>query len=889
MRIAYASVPFVAVAFAAIILLPFATAAQELAQAEATQWEAGADLRVYSIGTGLGSLPDLLESQTPNYNVKISTLDLDGERGDFGTIRDHFYTTITARLRLPTAGEYKFRLTSDDGSALTIDGKSVLDHDGLHGPTAVEGSVTLAAGYCQLAIEHFENGGGEMVRLEWQQPGAEEFSVLDAEHLTTPAGWVRVTSPGTKKVRGPSDAPGDGRPLTAVHPSYTVMQARPDSFRPKVGGLDILGEDRLVVCCWEPDGGVYILDDYRSGDPEGITVTKFAEGLAEPLGLCVVEDRIFVLQKQELTELIDYDNDGIADEYVCISDRWPVTSNFHEFAFGLVHVQGWLYFNLAIAIDPGGKSTQPQAPNRGRTARVQIETGRTRFISSGLRTPNGIGYASERFIYIADNQGDWLPCSKIIQLRRGDFYGSRAALPKDWQEKAPTPPVVWMPQNEIGNSPAEISEFRGGLFHQHLAVCDVTHGGIKRIFLEDVKGVRQGALFRFTQGLEAGINRMKVLPDDGTILVGGIGSGGNWGQTGKLSYGLQQLVPTGPPTFEMQAVRIRSNGFLVEFTKPVDPSSLPPLTDFRCQLYRYVPTAEYGGPKVDLRNLTPQSVSLSKDRRQLFVEIPEIPTDHVFYLRLPSTLRSQRHEALWSTEVWYTINRVPEGKVHTPWPAATRRPHNELTVAEKRTGWQLLFDGTQTSQWRGYKQADFPSRGWHAEDGCLKHDAGGGGGDIITRERYDNFDFQCEWRIAPAGNSGIMILVNEGDGPTYTTGPEMQVYDDYHWQPNAKTASGSLYDLVPCDRDVSRPAGEWNHVRIKLHNRRLEQWFNGVRVVAVELHSKRWEQLVAASKFATMPNFAKKLDGHIALQDHGDEVWYRNLKIRRLPSTTKKE
>lgn len=872
----------------AAVAAPQAAPGTPTAPGGTAQWEPGGDLRVYSIGAPLARVPDLLEGQTPNFNVKIAAIDLDGKKGSFGDLTDHFYTTVTGRLHIQASGSYKFRLTSDDGSILSLNGSVLLNHDGLHGATSLEGAIDLTRGYAALELRHFENGGDDTLRLEWQQPGETQYSVVTDEHLSTPAGWVRVTSPGHKKVRGPSDPPGDGRPLTGVHPAYEVRTARPAHFHPKVGGMDFLPDGRLILCTWDEHGSVHVLDRVDDGIADEITVSTIASGLAEPLGLCVVEDRIFVLQKQELTELIDRDGDGTIDEFACLNAEWSVTANFHEFAFGLVHHEGWLYFNLAIAIDPGGKSTQPQAPDRGRTARVEIATGELEFLTTGLRTPNGIGRAEDGSIYLTDNQGDWLPCSKLLHLRPGAFYGSPAALPAGSAVGTVTPPVVWMPQNEIGNSPGEVIQFRDGPFAGQLGVCDVTHGGIKRVFVEEVAGVRQGALFRCTQGLEAGINRMKSRAD-GVIFVGGIGSGGNWGQAGKLKYGLQQLQLTAGSAFEMLAVRIHANGFEVTLTEPIDPGSLPAAEAYQCQFFRYVPTAEYGGPKRDLREATPESVTLSADRSRLFFEFAELPTDHVFYLRLPRTLRSESHKALWSTETWYTINRVPAADasprrraVHPKFAPAPVVTHNQLRPAEQAAGWQLLFDGTSTSSWRGYKQANFPDQGWVAEGGTLKHHAGGGGGDIITVEQYENFDFECEWRIAAGGNSGIIYLVNEGDGATWSTGPEMQVLDDYRWQPDPATAAGALYDLVPCHRDVSRPAGEWNHARVKVIDRHVEHWLNGVRVVSIKLESPEWQRRLAASKFASMPGFAKARRGHIALQDHGDQVEYRNLKIRRL-------
>ncbi len=852
---------------------------------DARVFEPGVNLAIYAIGAPLTLVPELIEGQTPNTNRLISSIDLLDTRGDFADHEDQFLTVITGRLQVEVSGEFGFRLTSDDGSNFWLDDRLVIDHDGLHGATVKSNVLELESGYHTFTVRHFENGGGAILKLEWKPPGVDEFEIIPRKHLSTPAGVVRVTSPGNKKIeplRSP-DPPGDGRPLVHVHPSYDVMTCRPDDFQPKVGGLDFLSDGRMIVSCWNATGEVYVLDGVHGTNREEITAKRFAWGLAEPLGLSVVGDRIFVLQKQELTELIDHDGNGEADEYRCISDSWSVSPNFHEFSFGLVHLDGWLYFNLAIAIDPGGKSTRPQAPDRGRSARVELATGKLEFVAEGLRTPNGIGLTRNGQIFIADNQGDWLPASKIVHLQIGAFYDSRAALPKNWQEKERTPPVAWLPQNEIGNSPGEISVFPHGPFMGQLAVSDVTHGGIKRVFMENVRGRLQGAAFRFTQGLEAGINRMKIR-EDGTIFVGGIGSGGNWRHDGKNLYGLQRLSENGEPSFEMRAVRAKTNGMEIEFTEPLAPSHGERVEDYTISMWRYVPTSEYGGPKVDERQLVPKSASVSADRRKVFLELDHLLPDHVIYLRLSGQLRSVSHRALWSTECWYTLNGIPKhrpGVVGRPSPVVR---NNVLSDEEKAAGWELLFDGKAITRWRGFRSDSLPRRGWVVEDGCLMHVRGQGGGDLVTTEAYDDFEFECEWMVEPGGNSGIMYNVSETRGATYETGPEMQVLDDaLHGDgKNPLTSAGSLYALISCRRPVSRPAGEFNHARIRVEGNHVEHWLNGYKVVEYRLDSPRFTKLVAGSKFSRMPEFGKMASGLIAIQDHGDEVRFRNLKIRRL-------
>lgn len=208
---------------------------------------------------------------------------------------------------------------------------------------------------------------------------------------------------------------------------------------------------------------------------------------------------------------------------------------------------------------------------------------------------------------------------------------------------------------------------------------------------------------------------------------------------------------------------------------------------------------------------------------------------------------------------------------------------NQLSPGEARDGWTLLFDGQDPSSWRGYQKDGFPGQGWSVKDGCLHHAKGGGGGDLISVGQYRDFDFQFDWKVAEGANSGVMYRVAESAGTTWQTGPEYQVLDDGLFQKlNPKNSAGALYALYAPKNKVLKPAGEFNHGRIRLQDRRLEHWLNGIQVVSCRLGSPEWNALVEASKFKAYPGFGLQEIGHLALQDHGDEVWYRNLKIKDL-------
>lgn len=225
---------------------------------------------------------------------------------------------------------------------------------------------------------------------------------------------------------------------------------------------------------------------------------------------------------------------------------------------------------------------------------------------------------------------------------------------------------------------------------------------------------------------------------------------------------------------------------------------------------------------------------------------------------------------------------------------AIKTPLNQLTPAEKAAGWKLLFDGRTTTGWRGFHQQGFPTTGWTVKDGCLMHVAGQGeqsqqGGDIITSDEYENFELQLEWRIAPGGNSGIKYFINETMPPTGLSGIgfEMQVLDDER-HPDAKKGrdgnrtAGGLYDLIAPTSKRLKPVGEFNQARLVVKGNHVEHWLNGAKVVEFELGSERLRALIAESKYKDIAGFGQSHKGHILLQDHGDEVCYRNIKIREL-------
>jgi hypothetical protein len=220
---------------------------------------------------------------------------------------------------------------------------------------------------------------------------------------------------------------------------------------------------------------------------------------------------------------------------------------------------------------------------------------------------------------------------------------------------------------------------------------------------------------------------------------------------------------------------------------------------------------------------------------------------------------------------------------------------NTLSEQEKRDGWQLLWDGRTAQGWRGARLDIFPSKGWTMENGILKVLKGNGGestngGDIVTTRKFRNFELLVDFKITKGANSGVKYFVrpdlNKGEGSAI--GCEFQILDDER-HPDAKLGVngnrklGSLYDLIPAPADKPFKIDEFNTARILVNGSHVEHWLNGVKLLEYERNNQMWDALVDYSKYRDWPDFGNTEEGNILLQDHGDEVWFKNIKIRELP------
>jgi hypothetical protein len=582
----------------------------------------------------------------------------------------YLYGHIWGRIKFPSAGTYEFRLTSRDGSKFYVNNALVIDNDvpGLNSATA---SLSTLAGSIPFKVNFWHNTGGARVLLEWKPPGAPAFVPVPATSFETEQGQTLVTSPGPKAFYyangsgGIPGGPGDGQPLAGVHPSFTLGNFRPAGFEPAVGGLDFLPDGRLVVCTWDAKGEVFLLGNLNGPGP--VTVSRFATGLGEPLGVRVVNGIIYVAQKREVTKLLDTDGDGIADEYIAVAHGWPASFNYHEFTFNLCYKDNYFWVTTSTPLKSGDTTyltgTQPGYPvwdGPGSLIRISEAARSWEIVANGLRTPNGMGVGIDGELFGGDNQGDWLSACPINHLRPGQYYG----VPQNTtQPVTPTlpngtplernPPALWLPYNRLSNSNTELLSIPTGTYAGQMLMSELTDGGLNRIFMEKIAGQYQGVAFAFTQGLEVGQNRQAWGPD-GSLYVGGLGSGGDWNWQG-TRFGLQRLTPNGNVTFEMKTVQSRADGFEIELTQPVPAAILANPANYTLQQWYYAATIAYGGSPQGVTSLTVSEALIAADRKRVFIRVPNLLSGRVTYIRLRNFV-NDNGVSPWATEAWYTLN-----------------------------------------------------------------------------------------------------------------------------------------------------------------------------------------------------------------------------------------
>lgn len=424
------------------------------------------------------------------------------------------------------------------------------------------------------------------------------------------------------------------------------------------------------------EGVVYVAT--RFGDVwryENETWHKFGEGLHEPTGLLIDDDgSILVAQKPELTRLKDTDNDGIADQYQYVVGDWDFHDNYHEFTFGPVKdLSGNYYGTLNLGHGtPGAFSLGAMGSSGGyRGFAFQVnKAGEFVPYAWGLRSPAGIGANPQGEVFFTDNQGDWVPTSKLHLLEQGKFYGhpvslidvdgytreSISEMSFETLAKMSEKPVVWIPHVEVANSPGnpewDTTKGKFGPFKDQIFIGDQTQSNIFRVMLDKVNGAYQGAVINFMNDFQSGNIRVD-FDSQGQLWVGQTARG--WGAKGGKPFGLQKVVWDGTNPFELLNIKLTKTGFKLKFTEQLDPASVT-VANFSAQEWNYHYSSNYGSPKKNQKTLKINNVALSADGREVDITLP-LTADKVVQIDF-TKLKDIKKRQVSVDKVYYTLNQL---------------------------------------------------------------------------------------------------------------------------------------------------------------------------------------------------------------------------------------
>lgn len=457
----------------------------------------------------------------------------------------------------------------------------------------------------------------------------------------------------------------------------------PEDIVLEVGGLALNDQDQLGVCTRR--GELWVLDKPYSRSPK---YQLFAKGLHEPLGLAFRDNGFYATQRGELTRLEDRNQDGRADLFKTVYS-WPLSGNYHDYSYGPKFMpNGDMIVTLNLSWIGYGESLSKW---RGWLLQITPE-GEMTPVATGLRSPAGFVVNEKGDVFYTENQGDWVGSGRMTHLEKGDFAGNpgglnwinepgsplsleRSSIPDDpgislyeyaKKEPAVKAPAVWFPHTILGISTSDVlidnTNGKFGPFPGQWLVGDQGHSKIMRVAMEEVEGVYQGAAFNFVEGFSSGILRM-VWGSDNSMFVGMTSRG--WASTGKEMFGLQRLVWNGKTPFEMKTIKAQADGFLVEFTKPVNPKTAADPTSYAMSTFNYKYHKKYGSPIVDQQATRITNVDLAEDGLSAKLTVEGMRLGFIHQL-VAAGVRSRSGEDLLHNTGYYTLNAVPGGILKSP-------------------------------------------------------------------------------------------------------------------------------------------------------------------------------------------------------------------------------
>jgi len=493
----------------------------------------------------------------------------------------------------------------------------------------------------------------------------------------------------------------------------------------EVGGLCVLPNGVLAVTTRR--GDIYMVENPTSQQPY---FRKFAAGLHEVLGAAYKDGALYVVQRGELTKLVDTDMDGKADVFETIY-AWPLSGNYHEYSFGpKIAPDGSFFVSLNLGFPPDWWHPKSFVPYRGWVLNI-TDKGVVTPWAAGFRSPCGISMIDGELWY-SDNQGDWIGSGSIMPIKKGGFMGHPASLvwsnlpnsplkltpekffatnnPRVEFDKSGQPfkpqnivdekyrtladakkeipelqlPAVWLPHGILGISNSEIVKIPEGVFGPfsgQLLVGDQGQSIVDRVFLERVNGEYQGAAWAFRSGFQSGIVRLAWLPD-GSLIAGETNRG--WGSAGEATMGLQRLVWNNNTPFEMRAIRAMPDGFEIEFTKPVDKKVAEDLASYSVESFTYKYQGVYGSPPVGNLKSNITGVKVSEDGLKSRIIISNLRKNFIHTITLGVRDKENNFNLVHPT-AYYTLNNIPEGEKLTLKEVSIKNSKAMLVKAVKPT------------------------------------------------------------------------------------------------------------------------------------------------------------------------------------------------------------
>ena len=473
-------------------------------------------------------------------------------------------------------------------------------------------------------------------------------------------------------------------------PGFDAVVAHPSSLNVKVSGMDFLADGRMVLVSWGDFGrnGVVYLLDGMAGDKESIKATVIAKDIWEPFGVKVMKDEIFFTAQDGMWKLVrtaaspeKWEQRSVA-KYIlpikALGGDFPIAFNTTWSA-----VNGKFYYGIGAY-----KNFNPPGQNEGYVVSVDKETGAQEILGRGIRMPNGIGANMLGDIFYADNQGEYRPSSDVFHVVKGRHYGMAAPDGKDGNLGGAMTRFLPLPSKDSIFPPAICIPYRPGSasltnmfyldhtqFEGQFLIGDNAFGGVHRVFLEKVKGEYQGAYFQFSSVLEGGIQSFASGPD-GAIYGGTLGHAANgWFWLGK-EEGLVKWKPNGKPLSSILSVSSQREGFDIRFTEALAGNAANP-DWFWVDSYRYEPTSNYGGPKIDVQRMKIAKIRVSADRKTVGLSVEGLQAGRVYRIDLAPDLKTVSGNPLFTRNAWYTLNRISDAEILSTSTSAITDPKND--------------------------------------------------------------------------------------------------------------------------------------------------------------------------------------------------------------------